>query len=149
MFGRLNGYARGEIDVSLDKLTSIILLARAYEAGMGGERSGEVRLGSSSDSSHGSKERAARDLRDAIDALSEDEQAVLVALSAVGHGDFGAQEFDRALTMAFDRRGGSASDYLLGLPKLAELLEDGAAACGADLENARQHAVNKPNGAAH
>jgi hypothetical protein len=149
MFGRLNGHARGEIDVSLDKLANIILVARAYEAGIGDERSGEVSPGSSSYSSDGSKERAARDLRDAIDALSEDEQAVLVALSSIGRGDFGAQEFDRALTMVFDRRGCFASDYIVGLPKISELLEDVAAAWGADLEDARQHAINKPNGAAH
>jgi hypothetical protein len=138
MFGRLNGHARGEIDVARDKLESIILLARVYEAGGKDESSREIGPGSS--------EQAERDLRKAIDALSEDERAVLVALSSIGRGDFRASEFDRALTLAFDRRGGSTSDYLLGLPMLADLLENGAFACGAESGSAPPQG---PNGTVH
>jgi hypothetical protein len=149
MFGQSNGQARNEIDVSLDKLAKIILLARAYEAGRGDENELQVTPGSSSNSGHGAKGQVPRGLLGAIDAMSEDEQAVLVALSLIGHGDFGAQEFDQALTIAFDRRGGvRTSDYLLGLPMLADLLENGAVACGAVL-GTEEHASTRPNGAIH
>jgi len=58
----------------------------------------------------------AQELREAIASLSDDEQAVLVALVWIGRGDFQANEFDQALSMAFERRLGPTADYLLGLP---------------------------------
>jgi hypothetical protein len=137
MFGRLNGEARETIDVPLDKLAHIVLLARAFDAQVSESDPNEASnaiddrgvsvLESQPDNS------TEMELRQAIDSLSEDEQAVLVALAWIGRGDFDGSEFDQALTMAFERRLGPTSDYLLGLPLLGDLLEQGAAACGANL----------------
>lgn len=65
-----------------------------------------------------------------IDDLNVDEQAELVALTWVGRGDFGADEWEDALDMAVDRQAGKTSRYLLGIPILADYLAEGLAAFG-------------------
>lgn len=60
-----------------------------------------------------------------IDAMDEDEQAELVALTWLGRGEFGADEWDEAVRQARARREGPTSAYLLGIPLLASHLENG------------------------
>jgi hypothetical protein len=60
-----------------------------------------------------------------IDALDEDEQAELVALAWVGRGDFSGDDWDEAVSQARARRVGPTAAYLLGIPLLASLLENG------------------------
>ena len=50
-----------------------------------------------------------------IDAMDEDEQCELVALTWVGRGDFSADEWDAAVAQARERRVGPTSAYLLGI----------------------------------
>jgi len=152
MFGRLNGEARESIDVSLDKLAQIVLLARAFDA--------QTSESDPDEASNAADDRGvsvlefqadnpiAQELREAIDSLSDDEQAVLVALVWIGRGDFEANEFDQALSMAFERRLGPTADYLLGFPVLGDLLEQGAAACGASLSAEEAGELYHPDGSA-
>lgn len=65
-----------------------------------------------------------------IDAMDDDEQAELVALTWVGRGEFGADDWDEAVRQARARREGSTSAYLLGIPLLASYLENGLAERG-------------------
>ena len=58
-----------------------------------------------------------------------------VALTWVGRGDFAAEEWDDALTAARDRRTGPTADYLLGVPLLGDLLEEGFTALGYSCED--------------
>jgi hypothetical protein len=60
-----------------------------------------------------------------IEAMDEEEQAELVALTWVGRGDFTADEWEAALGEAQTRHEGPTSDYLLGLPLLSAYLEIG------------------------
>jgi hypothetical protein len=60
-----------------------------------------------------------------IDALSDDEQAELVALTWLGRDDYTAAEWDQALKDAVDRHTGSTAEYLLGMPLLPDYLESG------------------------
>jgi hypothetical protein len=60
-----------------------------------------------------------------IEAMDEDEQAELVALTWVGRGDFTAEEWETALAEAQTRHEGPTSAYLLGLPLLSAYLEIG------------------------
>jgi hypothetical protein len=124
MFGRSNGEARDSIDVSVDALARIILLARLFESNAAAPIEGQ--------GEHGAMDTSA-DLRSAINSLSTDDQAILVALAWIGRGDFSAAEFDRAVVMAFERHAAETAGYLMGLPLLGDLLELGAAACGAEL----------------
>ncbi len=49
----------------------------------------------------------------------------LVALAWVGRGTFEAEEFGEAVETARDEQTGSTASYLLGLPLLADYLEEG------------------------
>ena len=125
MAGKFIDGAAGAIDATLDALARIILLARLFEANAGAPiESVDTPPGLTSTSA---------DLRSAIENLSTDDQAILVALAWIGRGDFSPAEFDRALVMAFERHAAGAASFLMGLPLLGDLLELGAAACGAEL----------------
>lgn len=60
-----------------------------------------------------------------IDAMDDDEKAELVALTWVGRGDYGADEWEDAVRLARTRHERSSSAYLLGIPLLASYLESG------------------------
>ena len=77
----------------------------------------------------------AEEIREAIDDLNEDEQVELVALTWVGRGDFAADEWDEAVAAARERRTGPTSAYLLGVPLLGDLLEEGFTALGYSCED--------------
>jgi hypothetical protein len=75
-------------------------------------------------------------LRAFITELNEDEQAALIALAWVGRGDYEAAEWDEAKALAAERNAGrDASDYLLGMDGLGDLLEEGVAAFGLSLDD--------------
>jgi hypothetical protein len=70
------------------------------------------------------------ELKDAIDALNEDEQIDLVALTWLGRGDGGKADWDALRDQARDARSDHTADYLLGIPLLADYLEEGLAELG-------------------
>lgn len=75
-----------------------------------------------------------------IDAMSEDEQVELVALAWLGRGDYDKTEWDDALEAAADRRNQRTAEYLLGMPMVADYLEEGLDTFGlscADFDEAR------------
>ena len=76
-----------------------------------------------------------RELTGFINALTEDEQIDLVALTRLGRGDGTIEEWQDLRREAADGRnglrGGTAS-YLLGEPMLGDLLADGLDAFGID-----------------
>lgn len=71
-----------------------------------------------------------QELHSLIDDLNLDEAASLVAIVWVGRGDFEAGDFNQAVKEARDRAEGATSDYLMGMPLLAEHLEFGLDALG-------------------
>ena len=75
------------------------------------------------------------EIREAIEDLNEDEQVELVALTWVGRGDFSAAEWEDALAAAQERHTGPSSKYLLGMPLLGDLLEEGFTALGYTCED--------------
>ena len=70
-----------------------------------------------------------------IAALNEDEQAHLVALAWVGRGTYGAEDFLEAVEMAKAERIVPTERYLLGIPLLADYLEDGLDQLGISVED--------------
>ena len=151
MFGRLDDGGRDTIDVSLDKLAQIVLLARAYDAQTSESDPDE---GSNPSDDHlvsvleaQADNPIAQELREAIEGLSDDEQAVLVALTWIGRGDFECEEFEKAVTTALERRQGSTVDYLVGIPLLGDLIEQGAASCGIGLADEEAEELYHPDGA--
>lgn len=150
MLGRQDGEARDTIEVSRNRLAQIVLLARAFDA--------QTSEPDPDEASNASDDRLisvleartdspiGQELREAIESLSDDEQAVLVALTWIGRGDFECDELEKAVTTAFERRQGSTVDYLVGIPLLGDLIEVGAAACGIDLADEEARELYHPDG---
>jgi hypothetical protein len=68
---------------------------------------------------------AAARLKGTIDGLNEDEQASLVALMWIGRGTYDAADLEEAVSVARSEHINETSDYLLGVPLLANYLEAG------------------------
>lgn len=77
----------------------------------------------------------AAEIREAIEDMNEDEQAQLVAMTWIGRGDFAAEEWEEAVDSAVERKTGPTADYLLGMPLLGDLLEEGFVALGYSCED--------------
>lgn len=115
-------------DINTEKVCFVIVKARELEA---------EEEGAQPDSSNASDDKfvsvlteeafspVRRELVDFIEAMDEDEQAELVALTWLGRGDFTVDEWDSGVAQARERRKGPTSTYLLGIPLLASYLEGG------------------------
>ena len=65
-----------------------------------------------------------------INELAEDEQIELVALVWIGLNDYDADEWSDAIEAAEERYNGQTAPYLIGMPRLADYLEEGLEAFG-------------------
>jgi hypothetical protein len=73
-----------------------------------------------------------------IDGLNDDEKAQLTAVAWVGRGAFEPEDFNEALATATSEATTPTSDYLMGMPHLAENLEAGLDALGVDVAGAEE-----------
>ncbi len=71
-------------------------------------------------------------IRGVIEGLNVDEKADLVALVWIGRGDYGPTEWPAAIRRAHERSLRSTARYLLGIPNVGDLLEEGLAAVMAE-----------------
>ena len=72
-------------------------------------------------------------IRGVIEGLNVDEQADLVALVWIGRGDFEPEEWPAAIRRAHERAVRSTARYLMGIPNVGDLLEEGIAAVRSDV----------------
>jgi len=125
------------MDIALDKVCDFIELARALDAkegvtdpdsGSNPTDDGEIdALTTTPD------DPVEQELRGVIAGLNDDERANLVALVHVGRGDMGAAEWPDAVRLARERQEASAlptADWLVGIPNLGDLPDEGLAAMG-------------------
>ncbi|MDX8481358.1 DUF3775 domain-containing protein [Mesorhizobium sp. VK24D] len=132
-----------ELSIDPDTVRLFILKAKALSAAVnedyddGAEHEVEFD-GDRHDNHHhdGLAEEAAEDLteeefRELINDLNVDEAAELVALAWIGRGDYEASEWVDAVAAARERANKRTAKYLLGLPQLADWLEEGLEAVGA------------------
>lgn len=75
------------------------------------------------------------ELREAIETLNEDEIIEVIALAWLGRGDAGVEEWPNLVALADERHRARSADYLLGMPMLGDLLEEGLAALGYSCED--------------
>ncbi|AZO13544.1 DUF3775 domain-containing protein [Mesorhizobium sp. M2A.F.Ca.ET.043.05.1.1] len=132
-----------ELSIDPDTVRLFILKAKALSAAVnedyddGAEH--EVEFDGDAHASHhhdGLVEEAAENLteeefRELINDLNIDEAAELIALAWVGRGDYDASEWADAVAAARERPRKRTAKYLLGLPMLADWLEEGLEAIGA------------------
>ena len=67
------------------------------------------------------------ELKNFIDGLREDEQLDLVTLTWIGRGTYEPEDFEEAKQTATAERAVPTSDYLMGIPLLADYLAQGLA----------------------
>ena len=122
------------LQIHPDKVCFIIANAKEFQAqeevsaedageGSGDEDFKSVLLSYPDDPTYG-------DTVEFIEALSDDEQAELVALTWLGREDYTPDEWDQAVADAVDRHTGSTAEYLLGMPLLPDYLENGLSLLG-------------------
>lgn len=107
------------LTISPSKIAHIIIRARKFDSDFPGSGQG-------------------RELRAFIAGLNEDEQAALTAVMWIGRETFDASELDEAIETARAEATAPTEDYLLGIPMLADYLEDGLNALGLSLEEAEE-----------
>ncbi len=126
------------LDISTEKVAHVIVRAR--------ELDGKVAAwdGASDEADASSILEARRDdpteaeLRGFIDDMNIDEQVALVALMWVGRGTYEPEDIQEALDTARSERVNKTEDYLLGVPLLADYLEDGLDKMGISVEAAEE-----------
>jgi hypothetical protein len=74
------------------------------------------------------------ELTSALEALNEDEQLDLIALTWVGRGDFSIDEWDAAREQAQNVTHKHTPLYLKATPLFSDYLEDGLSQAGFDLD---------------
>ncbi|WP_210485517.1 DUF3775 domain-containing protein [Microvirga antarctica] len=81
----------------------------------------------------GGDDATEEELREVISGLNDDERAELIALVYVGRGDMDAAEWPDAVRLAREREAANVLptvDWLLGIPNLGDLWDEGLAAMG-------------------
>jgi hypothetical protein len=122
-----------EMDIALDKVCALIRQARRFDV-----KEGDTDPDSGSnptddnmiDVLEASDDATEGEIRAFVAGLNEDEQDSLVALVWVGRGDYDAAEWDEAVALARDQRNTRTADYIIGIPNLPDLLDEGLAALG-------------------
>lgn len=124
------------MDISVEKVGEIILRARAVDVKEGltdpDSGSNPIDDGSTDALVSGTDDATEQELREVIAGLNDDERADLIALVYVGRGDMEPEEWEAAVRLARERdaAGGTTADYLLGIPNVGDLLDEGLDALG-------------------
>jgi hypothetical protein len=125
------------MDIALDKVCDIIVRARAIDV-----RDGDAETISGSNPTDDANaltlvesedDATEEEMREVIAGLNEDERHDLIALVYIGRGDLEPEEWVEAVRLAREREDAmsiSAADWLLGIPNLPDLLDEGLAALG-------------------
>ena len=125
------------MDIALDKVCELILRARAIDVkeGVTDPASGSNPIDDGNiDSLTAAPDDATEDeFRDVIAGLNDDERTDLIALVYIGRGDMEPEEWGAAVRLAREREGASSlstADWLIGIPNLADLWDEGLNAMG-------------------
>jgi hypothetical protein len=122
------------MDIALDKVCELILRAREVDMkdGLTDPDSGSNPIddGAAAVLTSDPDDATEEQIREFIAGLNDDERHDLVAITWIGRGDFDPEEWSEALRTAREREDGSTADYLLGIPNLGDLLDEGLASLG-------------------
>jgi hypothetical protein len=128
-----------ELSVSTEQVCFIITKARQFEVKDvpttpdAGSNASDDRMVSVLEAR--GNDPVAQEIRAFVNAMDEDQQIDLVALTWVGRGDFGIAEWKDARAEAAAAHNDRTADYLLGLPLLSEFLEDALSEAGRSCED--------------
>ena len=127
------------LEISPDKVAHVIIKSREFDAKVEiwDEPSSTGNTEDSADAilEDRSSDATRSEAAEFIAGLNDDEQANLVALTWVGRGTYSAEEFKEAVEMARAERTNPTQEYLLGIPLLADYLEEGLEKLGYSVED--------------
>ena len=125
------------MDLALDKVCELIIRARAIDVKEGltdpASGSNPTDDGSIDALTSSPDDATEEEVRDVIAGLNDDERADLIALVYIGRGDMEPEEWGAAVRLAREREEASSistADWLIGIPNLADLLDEGVNAMG-------------------
>lgn len=123
-----------DLNASLDRFCYIVVKAREYSA-MVPSPAGDEASNPSDDRmlevlEDTSGNPTVQELVAAINSLNEEAQLELLALAWTGRGDYAAEQWEEALAQARDVRDRHLVRYLLGMPLLGDVLEEGLSQLG-------------------
>jgi len=128
------------LEIAPEKVAHIIVKARQYDSKVASwydtANSGDAADDPASILEDFADDPTRAELVSFINALNEDEQVHLVALAWIGRGTFAVEEFDEAVETARNERVNATSRYLVGMPLLADYLEEGLEKLGISAEDA-------------
>ena len=122
-----------DLDISPEKVAWVILRAREFEGKVAPFDEGDVETSDEEAATvleNRSGDTTSRELISYIRDLNDDEQANLVAIAWIGRGSFDADDWDEALATARAESTTPTWRYLVGMPLLADYLEEGLDALG-------------------
>ena len=122
------------LTISPEKVCFVIVKAREFDVKDAvtnpGESSSAADDAMSSVLEDRSDDPVAQELRAFIGAMNEDEQIDLVALTWLGRGDGKIEDWDEIRAEASRAHNKRTANYLMGIPLLADYLEEGLAQLG-------------------
>jgi len=127
-----------ELAISEDKLCFVVAKAREFDVKDvvtdPGDSSNATDDGMLSVLEDHRNDPVVQEIRAAIFAMSEDEQIDLVALTWLGRGDGTINDWDELRAEAARAHNKRTASYLLGIPLLADYLEEGMSQFGMSCE---------------
>ncbi len=129
------------LDIAPEKVAHVIVRAREIDSkvgkwdGPGDDADAESILEDRSD------DATEAELKTFIAGLNVDEKISLVALMWIGRGTFEPEELQEAKDTAAAERTNPTENYLVGVPLLADYLEDGLDKLGISVEDAEDHVL--------
>jgi hypothetical protein len=128
------------LTIDPDKVCAIIIKARVFDADLdtaGDDPGSDLAHGEVEDvevhdetTDEAEADNTEDELAEMISDLNEDEQIELVALAWLGRGSYAVEEWEDAKGEAANAHNDRTAQYLMGMPLLADYLEEGLAAFG-------------------
>ncbi|MEZ5826590.1 MAG: DUF3775 domain-containing protein [Geminicoccaceae bacterium] len=123
------------LTIELDKVCYLISLARQFDADMpdddedpGSDLGGDELEQFDEDAEVHEESVVEDEIREFVIRLNEDEAAEMVALAWLGRGSYGREEWEQAVEEARRNANERTAEYLMGMPLLADYLEEGLSA---------------------
>ena len=127
------------LEIAPEKIAHVIIKAREFDVKVGAwdesPEDGDAEEDPASVLESFSDDTVFQEVASFIEALNDDEQAGLVAVTWIGRGTFEVDELEEAITTARDEAVNKTSVYLLGIPLLADYLEEGLEKLGYSVDD--------------
>jgi len=137
--GSVSGESSSAVTISPEKVCFVIIKARQFDAkdamtepNPGSNPSDDMEAAILEDHED---DPVVEELTSLIDALSEDEQIDLVALTWLGRDDYSAADWSTVRGEAARAHNERTASYLLGIPQLGDFLEEGLSMLGYSCED--------------